>query len=209
MCGEGEGDGSAAPSLSALDAERCGLAEALGIISPTGEGIGADGGDGGGLGVSLVEWADRLGRGPATSSSSSSSSSSSASSTPLSLSSSSAAAGGAPFLLPNDRVLEVAIEPLPAERARELSARHPRLSSSGGEGEGEEEEEEEELFDDEEMDEEEEFDEFADTRWRLVTLRPRGPRAREAAEEAARALRELNAGRETVAIEEEEEEEEG
>ena len=58
------------------------------------------------------------------------------------------------------------------------------------------------------VEEEDEFDEFADTRWRLITLRPRGPRAWEAAEGAARALRELDAGRETVAIEEEEEEEE-
>lgn len=191
--GEGEGPAVSAPasSLSALDADRCGLAEALSLVPPTagGEENGVGDGDGGG-GVSLVEWADRLGGssrgsggGPETSSTSSSSSASS---------SSSPSSSDAPFLLPGDRVLEVAIEPLPAERARELSARHPRLASSAEEEEEEEGEEEET-----------EFDEFADTRWRLITLRPRGPRAREAAEEAARALRELNAGRETVSIEEE------
>lgn len=169
---------SAKPSfLSALDAERCGLAEALGLVPSTG-------GDGDGGGVSLVEWADRLG----------SSSSEASSSSP----SSSADAADVPLLLPDGRVLEVSIEPLPAERACELSARHPRLLlSSEEEGEEEDEDEEEEEF------EEDEFDEFADTRWRLITLRPRGPRAREAAEEAARALRELNARGGRVAIEEE------
>lgn len=191
---EGGDDGSTSSSLSALDAERCGLAEALGIFSrgPGGESRergsdGSDGSDGGG-GVSLVEWADRLGgSGPP-----------SACSTPPPPSSS-----APPFRLPDEqRVLEVGIEPLPASRAADLSSRHPRLSP-GGEVDGEGDEN-----DREEGDEEEEFDEFADTRWRRITLRPRGRRAQEAAEETARALRELNAKGETVAIEQEEEEDE-
>lgn len=176
---------SSASSLSALDAERCGLAEALGISSSS-SGSAEDLG-GGGEGVSLVEWADRLGSSSSLSSSSSSPSASSPSDS---------------FVLPDDRVLEVAIEPLQLERARELSGRHPRLSSEAEKG-GEEESEEEE-----------EFDEFADTRWRLISLRPRGARALEAAREASRALRELSnggeegKGRGVVAIEETTKEEE-
>jgi hypothetical protein len=198
--GGGADSAASAPSISALDAERCGLVEALGLVPPTEAGRGGAGG-GGGLGVSLVEWADRLGGGGGNSDDGAAPSAPAASS--------SAAAADAPLLLPSDRVLEVSIEPLPADRALELSARHPRLLASSAEEEGVRDGGEAEDGEEGEDEDEIEPDEFADTRWRRITLRPRGLRAREAAVEAARALRDLNASGERVAIEEEEEEEEG
>ena len=168
---ENETSSPSSPSLSALDAQRCGLTEALGITS-TGEEVG---GNGGGGGVSLVEWADRLGSGNPPSSSSS---------LPSSPSDSSAS-----FVLPDEeRVLEVAIEPLEAGRAAEVAGRHPRLSSD----DNDEEEKEDDGNGNESEEEEESENEFEDTRWRLVTLRPRGSRALGLAEGAARALREVN-----------------
>ncbi len=92
-------------------------------------------------------------------------------------------------------MLEVAIEPLSSEEVRSsgIAERHPRLAEAAV-GRGEEDKDENEETDDDE-------DEFADTRWRRITLRPRGARARQAAEDASKALREIVGG--GLAIEQE------
>jgi len=95
-------------------------------------------------------------------------------------------------------VLEVAIEPLSYEEVSSsgIAERHPRLAEAAfGRSTHDEDEDEDETDDD--YDE----DEFADTRWRRITLRPRGARAQEAAEDASRGLKEI--GGSSIAIEQE------